>query len=333
MGDRIGGLAEHPDLRLAMKEPAGPAAWGEIGRPAAEIGPDRENRVQPVASDEPACEVCGARTGSWSIGATSVLWRCPSCGHVMRDLDRCWANARAHPWGGDAGFDRVRSALTMRSLRSVLPRQGPLDVLEIGFGRGMLLTRFLERGDRVSGIDPGLLERGLPQALREAATLYARPAESVELTAESFDLIYGIHVVEHLADPATVFRGCFGALRPGGVAYFMTPNAGSKGLALFGEAWWNLEDPTHVRFFSRASISRALRDAGFDRVFTRIPKMDSLSLEISSLLRTVRRGAGEHGVLGSKAAMPLYAGLLPLAAGLRLAWPAVAPSMEVVARR
>jgi 2-polyprenyl-3-methyl-5-hydroxy-6-metoxy-1,4-benzoquinol methylase len=304
-----------------------------MARPKPDTNPDGIQPGRQALDDEPACEICGARTDSWSIGATSVLWRCPSCGHVMRDLDRCWANARAHPWGGDAGFDRIRSALTMRSLRSVLPRPGPLDVLEIGFGRGMLLSRFLDRGDRVSGIDPGLLERGLPRALRDAATLYARPAESVELAAESFDLIYGIHVVEHLADPAAVFRACHRALRPGGVAYFMTPNAGSKGLGLFGEAWWNLEDPTHVRFFSRASISRALRDAGFDPVLTRIPTMDSLTLEISSLLRRVRRGAGEHGVLGSKAAMPVYAGLLPVAVGLRLAWPAIAPSMEVLARK
>ncbi len=221
----------------------------------------------------------------------------------------------------------------MRHLRSIAPGPGPLNVLEIGFGRGLLLSRFVRRGDRVSGIDPGLLERRLPQALRDAATLHAQPAESVELPAESFDLVYGIHVVEHLADPGAVFRACHRALRPGGVAYFMTPNAGSKGLTLFGEAWWNLEDPTHVRFFSRASITRALRDAGFAHVHTRIPPMDSLSLEISSLLRVLRRGAGEHGVLGSRATLPIYAGLLPVAAALRVLWPAVAPSIEVLARK
>ena len=287
-----------------------------------------EDRVGP-----PPCEVCRTPTAAWPIGDGCELWRCPSCGHVARDLERCWANARAHAWGGDPGFDRIRSALTMRSLRSVAPRAGPIDVLEIGFGRGLLLGRFVERGDRVSGIDPGMLERGLTGPLRGRATLHALPAEEVDLAPGSFDLIYGIHVIEHLRDPAAVFASCHRALRPGGSLYLMTPNAASKGLELFGPAWWNLEDPTHVRFFSRVSVTRALRDAGFDRVLTRVPRWDSLTLEISSLLRKVGRRAGRHGVLASKATLPVYAALLPVAAAARALWPAVSPSMEVLARK
>jgi SAM-dependent methyltransferase len=249
----------------------------------------------------------------------------------MRDLRLCWANARDHAWGGDAGFDRVRSALTMRRLASVLPSGRPLDVLEIGFGRGILLSRFVERGDRASGIDPGMLERGTVEVLRRTATLYAEPAESVDLPPGSFDFIYGIHVVEHLADVAAVFRMCQRALRSGGVAYFMTPNARSRGLEVFGQAWWNLEDPTHVRFFSPTSIATALHHSGFDRAFVRSSRWDSLSLEISSLIRKLGRSAGTHGVLGSKSMMPVYAGLLPFAAIARAVWPVIAPSMEVLA--
>ncbi len=279
----------------------------------------------------PECEVCAGEVVEWPVGRACTLWRCPSCGHVMRDLDRCWAHARAHPWGGDEGFDRIRSALTMRSLRSILPANGHLDVLEIGFGRGLLLERFLARGDRVVGIDPGMLERDVPAELRERATLHAEPAESADLPPESLDLVYGVHVVEHLADPGAVFRACRQALRPGGVAYFMTPNADSGGLRVFKDAWWNLEDPTHVRFFSRSSISRALHDAGFGRVLTRVPRWDSLSLEISSLFRMLGRDGAEHGVLSSRAAKPAYAALLPVAVAARLAWRGISPSIEVVA--
>src|SRR5207247_1404037 len=89
----------------------------------------------------PACEVCGRSVLEWRIGPTCALWRCPSCEHVMRDLGRCSAHAREHAWGGDAGFDRVRTWLTMRSLSEILPARRGLDVLEIGFGRGLLLER------------------------------------------------------------------------------------------------------------------------------------------------------------------------------------------------
>jgi SAM-dependent methyltransferase len=250
---------------------------------------------------------------------------------VIRDLERCRAGARVHPWGGSDAFDRVRIALTLRSLRRALPQTRSLDVLEIGFGRGLLLSRLLREGHRATGVDPGALERDLDRTVRSRATILAQPAESLDLPEASFDLVYGIHVVEHLSDPAAVLRTCRRVLRPGGLLYLMTPNADSMGLRLFREAWWNLEDPTHVRFFTPRSISTMLRTAGFERGRSRVPLWDSQSIEISSLIRMVRPAPGPHGVLGSKALFPLYAALLPFSLLVRVVWPALSPSMEVLA--
>lgn len=280
----------------------------------------------------PPCEACGRTTSAWRLGPECVLWRCGSCGHVIRRMEDCHARARTHPWGGRGEFDRVRAALTMRSLRRELPARRPLDVLEIGFGRGILLSRFLEEGHRVSGIDPGALERDLPAALTALATIHVQPVEEVDLPEASFDLIYGIHVVEHLEDPVSVFRTCHRALRPGGLLYLVTPNAGSDGLRVFGESWWNLEDPTHVRFFTPRSLGLMLRDAGFRMSRARIPLWDSQTLEISSFLRLLGKGSGEHGVLTSRLALPLSVALLPFAMGARLLWPRMSPSIEVMAR-
>jgi SAM-dependent methyltransferase len=255
---------------------------------------------------------------------------------VIRDLVLAPARHRAHAWGGDPGFDRIRSSLTMRSLRRALPESNdgrPLRILEIGFGRGLLLTRFLEEGHQVSGIDPGMLQRDLEPALAERATLYAEPAESVALPPGTFDLIYGIHVIEHLSDPAAVFGACHRALRAGGVLYLMTPNARSAGLTMFRESWWNLEDPTHIRFFSPASVGTMLRAAGFPRGRVRTPLWDSLTVEISSVLRSFVRDPGEHGILGVRGTKPLYAALLPVAGVGRAVYPRLSPSMEIVTRK
>jgi SAM-dependent methyltransferase len=270
-------------------------------------------------------------TAAWRIGPGCILWRCSSCGHILRDLELCNARARSHPWGGSGSFDQVRSRLTLRNLRRALPKSGRLDILEIGFGRGLLLSEFLDQGHRVSGIDPGMLERDLAEPLRSLDTLYSEQAESVQLPGSAMDVIYGIHVVEHLSDPAVVFRDCQHALRDGGLLYLVTPNARSKGLTLFREAWWNLEDPTHVRFFSSRSISLMLRRAGFRRIVTRIPIADSLTVEISSLLRMRMRNPGEHGILGVRGMLPIYALLAPVALSARALWPELSPSLEVLA--
>ncbi len=254
----------------------------------------------------------------------------------MRDPAVCPANHREHAWGGDGGFDRVRSALTLRSLRraSAIRAESPrLRVLELGFGRGILLTRLLRDGHEVTGIDPGMLQRDLEPDLVAHGTLRAESAETADLGTSAFDLIYGVHVVEHLRDPAAVFHSCFEALRPGGALYLMTPDAESAGLRVFRDAWWNLEDPTHIRFFSPRSITGMLRAAGFERGRVRTPRWDSITLEISSLLRMVDRRPGEHGILGEPWARPVYAALLPVAVAVRAAWPALSPSMEVITHR
>jgi SAM-dependent methyltransferase len=222
--------------------------------------------------------------------------------------------------------------LTQRALRRVAPERRPLDVAEIGFGRGDLLSRFLAEGHRVTGIDLGILEADIEPSLRARGTLHLAAVEDVTLPDQSADLIYAIHVVEHLRDPGSVFAMCRAALRDDGVLYLMTPNGASAGLRAFGEAWWNLEDPTHVRFFSPRSIAHMLGGAGLEVVSIRAPMWDSLTMEQNSLLRTVRRDPTEHGVLGAPLAVAADVALLPVALGVRAVWPALTPSMEVVAR-
>jgi SAM-dependent methyltransferase len=221
----------------------------------------------------------------------------------------------------------------LRSLRKTLPDRHPLDVLELGFGRGILLSAFLREGHRVTGIDPGTLEAEVSDELRQRGTIHVQPAEDVELTEGAFDLVYAVHVVEHLQDPAAVFALVHRALRPGGLFYLMTPNGGSAGLRVFRSAWWNLEDPTHVRFFTPRSVGLMLREAGFRRGRIRMPRWDSQTLEISSLVRALGHDSGEHGVLSSRFALPLTAALLPVAMGARLLWPTLSPSIEAVARK
>ncbi len=250
----------------------------------------------------------------------------------MRDLDRCQARPHANPWGGNRAFDRLRLALTERALRRVAPDRRPLDVAEIGFGRGDLLSRFLTEGHRVSGIDLGLLEADIDPSLRAGGTLHFGAAEDVALPGRSTDLIYAIHVVEHLRDPAEVFAMCRAALRDDGVLYVMTPNGASAGLRAFGEAWWNLEDPTHVRFFTPRSIASMLRAAGLEVASIRTPLWESLTMEANSLLRTVRHDPTEDGLLGAPLAVAAGVALMPVTLGARAVWPDLAPSMEVVAR-
>lgn len=285
------------------------------------------------ADRPPPCEVCGTPCRDDAYGADVVLQRCPRCGHVMRDVARANAGARSHPWGGNQHLDRLRLQLTWRRLRRLLPRNRRLRVLELGFGAGHLLARLLREHHEVWGIERSLLEVPVRRDVLTRATLQQCAAEEAALPQGYFDVVYAVHVIEHLTDPHCVFAHVHQALRPGGVFYAMTPNADSLGLTLFGAHWWNLEDPTHVRFYSQRSIAHSLRAVGFGTVSTRITRSDSITLDATSALRRIAPASDAHGVLQSRARLLAAAAMTPLSLVARAAVPRLSPTIEIWATR
>ena len=293
-----------------------------------------KKKVELQAQRPERCEVCGRSLVVQRLARECVLHRCSSCGHVIRDLRLCPAGARDHVYGGSEKFDRFRLFFTRRKLLQLLPQLAkpePLHVLEVGFGDGHLLRSFQRRDHHVYGV-----EVGRPQGLQVdqlrylGAHLYSEGLERANLPSESLDLIYMIHVAEHLENPLSCFRKLFAAARKGALLYLVTPNGHSAGLRIFGESWWHLEDPTHLRFFTPQSICACLKKAGFAPVRVGAPLLDSLTLEINSLVRLFhRRGAAMDHVLVR--ALDLL--LLPAALLGRVMWRGIRPSMEVLARR
>jgi SAM-dependent methyltransferase len=283
-------------------------------------------------TDLPDCEVCGTATEPWPLRGGGVLARCPGCGHVRRDLVACGAGARDAAYGGDPGLDRLRLWLTFRRLRALLPPGG--SVFEIGYGTGALLRRFLDAGHPVAGADRDQL--GLPVDARVAAAGALHRGELETMPAGvgggPHDLVFGVHVIEHLSDPVAALRRAHALLRPGGRICLVTPTTDSLGPAWFGSAWWLLEDPTHVRFFTPGSARRLLDSLGFAGVAVRRLRLDTLSMEAASLRRR-RGGIPAAGVLAERSTLALAAGTAPAVLAARVVLPRLAPTIEITARR
>jgi SAM-dependent methyltransferase len=247
----------------------------------------------------------------------------------VRDLRFSSGPVRGHAWGGSAAFDRVRIALTMRRMRPLVPAGRRARILELGFGRGLMLRQFLDEGHEVHGIEAGMLDVDIDPLVRERATLHLGQAEQIDLPRDYFDLIYGIHVIEHLSDPQRVFEKLATALVPGGRFYFVTPNAESLGLELFRDAWWNLEDPTHLNFFSGRSLTLMLTKAGFHDVRVDIPVLDSLTIEANSAVKSLVPRSGRHGIMSNPLVKLLDLGLIAPTLAARAVMPRLSPSHDV----
>lgn len=152
-------------------------------------------------------------------------------------------------------------------------------VLDIGCGTGVVLQALQQTctdGD-VIGIDP------FPEALAFARTrthgeLIVGDAANLPISGK-VEVIGLFDVLEHLEDDTGVLRGLHDRLVPGG-ALILTVPAGPELWSYFDEA------SHHQRRYTRSSLDRVLRDAGFAVEF-----VSSFMSALYPLLRVSRHAA------------------------------------------
>lgn len=141
-------------------------------------------------------------------------------------------------------------------------------ILDLGCSGGLLARRIRAEGHYVVGVDsmevPGVrrytdefyigdLNRGIPAA-----------------AGAGFDIVVAGDVIEHLAEPAPALRAMRAVLRPGGELLLSVPNFGHWypririAVGAFGYDRRGILDDTHLRFFTRSTLRRLVRSAGFD---------------------------------------------------------------------
>jgi SAM-dependent methyltransferase len=158
---------------------------------------------------------------------------------------------------------RLQSARTFRTdpLRALAGRE-PGRLVDVGCGRGDLGALLVERGWRVTGIDPS------PNACATARAggIDARVGtiEDVELEPEAYDAAVFRHSLEHMSDPLGALRRAREALRPGGLVLISVPNFGSWQRHRFGGRWYHLDLPRHRVLFTSAALLRVLERASLE---------------------------------------------------------------------
>ncbi len=146
------------------------------------------------------------------------------------------------------------------------------DVLDVGIGGGALGRQLgAARGCRVDGatISPAEAARAAPHYRHiEIADLNVTALDTL-FAGRRYDAIICADVLEHLPRPTAVLESCRRLLAEDGRLLLSIPNVAYSGLVaelLAGEFRYRTEgllDRTHVRFFTRRSVLRLLREQGW----------------------------------------------------------------------
>jgi 2-polyprenyl-3-methyl-5-hydroxy-6-metoxy-1,4-benzoquinol methylase len=177
----------------------------------------------------------------------------------------------------DYGFNTDQPAHTfdylLPSLLSLLDKNRNRCILDLGCGNGYLANYLISKGFNVYGTDAS--EKGIAiagQANPDRFFLQDLSTGKLPDALENliFDTIISTEVIEHLYDPEGFIDFCKQVLNQNGEIIISTPYHGYlKNLALSVFNKWDAHHSPlwhggHIKFWSKATLSRALINAGLN---------------------------------------------------------------------
>lgn len=135
-------------------------------------------------------------------------------------------------------------------------------ILDLGSGTGIFLKVALSQGYNVTGND--IAKYAVNQLKKHKIKALLGSIEKNILPKESYDLITGWDVIEHLYNPALALKNIHKSLKPKGYLFLTTPDTDRIDAKLFGINWYGYKKiPEHVSFFNNKSLSKILEDSNF----------------------------------------------------------------------
>lgn len=201
--------------------------------------------------------------------ALGDILRCDACGHMQLDrfptdeeLSTEYARAESADYVDEEAGQRETARRTLaRVERYVAPGR----LLDLGCWVGFLLSEAEPRGWEAVGVEPSAFASSYA---REHLGLDVRTGAlfTTELPDSHFDVVLLGDVLEHLTHAGDALERIASLLRPGGALMVIVPDAGSRVARLLGAKWWSVI-PTHVHYFTRASIATMLERHGYEPMY------------------------------------------------------------------
>jgi SAM-dependent methyltransferase len=218
------------------------------------------------------CLICGAPLAP--NRRLPGLVQCIDCGFASADLSISDKELRAlygHAYfNGQEYLDYLAEEPSLRlnfrnritTLNAIAPDLSRCELFEIGCAYGFFLDEVRPAVRSASGIDISA------DAVRFA--VHERHVDAAQGDYLSFDLGRKVDIIamwdtiEHLMHPHLFIEKIAQDLNPGGLLALTTGDIGSLTARMQGQYWRLIHPPTHLHYFSAATMSDLLHRKGFD---------------------------------------------------------------------
>lgn len=166
-------------------------------------------------------------------------------------------------------------------------------IFDLGAGNGARLLMLSRLGYDVVGVEPSESGVAIAKTAHPDLKLFSGSSEDdLPGTHGRFPLVISLEVIEHVFNPRQFAASLYSLVQPGGLALVSTPYHGywkNLALALAGKMddhYSPLWDGGHIKFWSIATLSELLREAGFAPVtFERVGRIPALAKSMIALAR------------------------------------------------
>jgi ubiquinone/menaquinone biosynthesis C-methylase UbiE len=141
-----------------------------------------------------------------------------------------------------------------------------LRILDIGCGPGYLLNCIEHWFPNVEiiGVDQNEDLLSIVKSRCNNAIVFKGDACALPLQDQHVDIVFALHVAEHLPHPFQLFEEAYRVIRPNGLLILATPSAKGLGARVMKKMWRGYSDPTHISLHEPQYWRNLLVKAGFE---------------------------------------------------------------------
>lgn len=214
------------------------------------------------------CELCGVNEDWNPVYPRQEIVKCPNCKLVFYDkkVDVESLYTEEYFSGGEyadymADKDIIQRNFNQR-IKQLRKYKDGGRLFEIGAAYGLFLEKAQSYWD-VAGIE---ISTECADYARKTLGLDVKAADFLSLPdeEESYDIICMWDTIEHLSHPVRYIEKASRWLKPGGFLVLTTGDIDS-GMSRFRKERWRLiHPPTHLYYFSTATLSQSVKQAGLE---------------------------------------------------------------------